>query len=482
MMKEYVMGFDIGTGSSKAVLTDLEGNIAAKFSKNHSIEVAHPGWQEESMEMWWKEFKTAVKQFLEGGVKPQEIRAIGVTGLLPALCPVDRQGNVLRNAMLHTDVRAVEELEWIHKKLDEGISHGHMLSKILWVKNNEPDIYEKTEKIMVPHGFIAYKLTGQVSIDYDAASMIGGVFDEETLDWNEENLKKVGIEKDILPIPVPATTVLGTVSKKAAKETGLSEETKVIAGVGDTFASILGGGAYNAGHLMIYLGTSATVLYTEESPRHYLSIPHYGPKKGHFVGKIASFGESIMHLRQNLRYDGWDELNAGLDEIPPGSEGLWYFPHYKLQTEKTCFGSDAEYMLGFRGRHTQFHMYHAMLEGIASNIKYNITQFDYPVQQINVFGGGANSKEILQIFADIIGQELYYNPKSSTALGIAFLAGYGSGYIKDYSVLPDIWFGDSRKIVPDRERAEAYRVYYAQYQALREELMKLDKKYAQREE
>lgn len=142
-------------------------------------------------------------------------------------------------------------------------------------------------------------------MDYDAASMIGGLFDEEKLEWKEERIIASGIRRDILPDPVPATKVIGNVSEKAAKETGLSVETKVIAGVGDTFASILGGGAYNAKHLMLYLGTSATVIYTEESPKNYTDVPHYGEKKGHFVGRILSFGESIMHLRNCLRYDAW---------------------------------------------------------------------------------------------------------------------------------------------------------------------------------
>lgn len=479
-MNAYLMGFDIGTGSSKALLTDAEGNIAARYAKSHEIEVAHPGWQEESMDMWWEEFKEAVREFLKQGICAEEIRAIGVTGLIPALCPIDCKGNALRNAILHTDVRTETELEEVHEKIGPGISHGHMLPKVLWLKKHEPEIYQKIYKIMVPHGFLAYRLTGEASIDYDAASMIGGVFDESALAWEDTAFAKLGIDKELFADPVPATKVIGKVSREAAEETGLSSDTKVIAGVGDTFASILGGGAYNAGHLMIYLGTSATVLYTEKSPEYYTFIPHYGEGKGHFVGKIASFGESTMHLRNCLRYEVWDQLNAGLRGISPGSEGLWYFPHYKLQEEKTCFGADAEHMLGFRGRHTQFHMYHAMLEGIAYNVKYNIEQFPYLLKQINIFGGGANSREIIQIFADVIGQEVYYNEKASTALGIAFLAGYGSKEIEQYSILPEVWFGDSQRIAPNAKNVEKYKRLYVQYEELRADLLSMDKKYAKR--
>lgn len=355
-MKQYLIGFDIGTLSSKSVLTDLDGNIISKFQSEHAIEVKHAGWQEESMEMWWNEFKAAIQQFLSiEEVTAESITAIGVTGLIPAMCPVTENGSVVRNAMLHTDVRAEEELLEINEKLPVQITHGHMLPKILWVKKHELENYQKISKVMVPHGFIAYKLTGKETIDYDAASMIGGVFDEESLSWKPEVIESFGLNPEILPELNPANGVIGSVSAACAAETGLSEKTKVITGVGDTFASMLGGGAYNAKHFMIYLGTSGTSMYAEGSPKEYVACPHYGDGKAHFAGRIFSFGESILHLRNNLRYDNWDDLNCHLDEIEPGTEGLWYFPHYKLQTDASFFGPDAEFMMGYRGCHTQFH-------------------------------------------------------------------------------------------------------------------------------
>lgn len=474
-MKSYLIGFDIGTLSSKAVLTDLQGNVINKYQKEHDIEVKNPGWQEESMTMWWGEFKEAVKHFLStDGVTSESIKAIGVTGLIPAMCPIDKDGKAVRNAILHTDVRAEKELQYINSKLENRISHGHMLPKILWVKENEPENYEKIHKVMVPHGYIGYMLTGEATFDYDSATMMGGLFDDNNLAWDMSKVEEFDVNPSILPQPRSANHIIRTVSEKAAEETGLSTETKVITGVGDTFASMLGGGAYNARHLMLYLGTSATVIYAENSPEEYVSIPHYGKGKGHFVGRIISFGESILHLRNNLRYDNWGELNAHLDAIAPGTDGLWYFPHYKLQTDRSFFGPDAEFMMGFRGCHSQYHMYHAILEGIAYNARYNITQFGLPIDQINIFGGGANSKEICQIFADIIGKELYYNKKSSTAFGIAFLAGYSSGAIKRYDELGNTWFGDSEIIKPNPERTRKYEELYNKYQELRSELMRLD--------
>ena len=145
-MEGYLIGFDIGTLSSKAVLTDLQGNVVEKFQREHDIQVKYPGWQEESMEMWWEEFCQAVSCFLEKeNVPAEQIRAVGVTGLIPALCAVDREGNAIRSAMLHTDVRAEHELQEIQEKLSPAVTHGHMLPKILWVKAHEPENFKKDQ-------------------------------------------------------------------------------------------------------------------------------------------------------------------------------------------------------------------------------------------------------------------------------------------------------------------------------------------------
>lgn len=478
-MESYLIGFDIGTLSSKAVLTDLLGNIVAKYQSEHDIFVEKPGYQEESMDLWWDEFKAATAYFLEQqNVTNFQIKAIGITGLVPALCAINKDGDPIRNAMLHTDVRAQKELDMINNKLKQPITHGCMLPKLMWVKGEEPENYNRIHKVMVPHGYIGFKLTGIPSLDYDTATIIGGMFDSENLTWDKAVMKMFDLEERMFPTPCKANTILGTVTKEAAIETGLSMETKVIAGVGDTFASMLGGGAYNAKQLMIYLGTSATILYAQESPKHYIDIPHYGDQKGHFVGRILSFGESIMHLRNNLRYDDWSELNQQLNKMNPGTEGLWYFPHYKQQNEQSFFGQDAEYMLGYRGKHTGFHMYHATLEGIAYNIRYNISNFNLPIESINLFGGGANSKEICQLIANVVGRSLTLNKKRSTALGIAFLAGFASGEIKEFEELEEVWFSQGQVIEPDETKVKQYDTLYHQYQSLRAALMDLDSKYS----
>lgn len=473
-MSAYLVGFDIGTQGSKAILTDTKGNILAKKQIDHKIQVLKPGYQEEDMNMWWDEFKESIRYFLSSkNVEAEEIKAVGVTGLVPGLCLIDREGNPLRNAILHTDVRAVKELEYINKKLNTNITHGCLLPKLMWVKNNEPENYSKTYKVMVPHGYIAYKLTNKTTLDYDTSTIFGGVFDDKKLQWIDEKIEALELDRSIFPNSYPSNHVIGNITKEVAKETGLSTETSVIVGTGDTFASMLGGGAYEKKYLMMYLGSSTTIIYADGSPEDYVELPHFSEDRGNFVGRILSFGESISHLKNTLRYDGWEELEDGLRNIPAGSEGLYYIPHYKQQTQRSFFGLDGEYILGYRGKHSQFHLYKALVEGISYNIRSNLNSFNKDIDQINVFGGGANSMELCQIIADVLGRELHLSHKKCTALGIAFLAGYGSGEIKDFSELKD-WFKNDIIIKPRKENVAVYNSLFPKYERIKRNITELD--------
>lgn len=473
-MSGYLIGFDIGTQGSKAILTDTKGSVHAKKQIDHKIQVLKPGYQEEDMDLWWREFKDSIKYFLNScSVKAEEIKAVGVTGLVPGLCLIDSEGDPVRNAILHTDVRAVKELEYIKEKLNINISHGCLLPKLLWVKNNEPENYKKIHRVLVPHGYIAYKLTGKSTIDYDTSSIIGGVFDDKRLQWIDEKIETIGLKRSIFPNSCPSDQVIGNITKEVAEETGLSTSTKVIAGTGDTFASMLGGGANEKRHLMLYLGSSTTIVYAESSPENYIELPHFGDGRGYFVGRILSFGESITHLRSTLRYEGWEELEEGLGKIPAGAEGLYYIPHYKQQTHSSFFGLDGEYILGYRGKHNQLHLYKALIEGISYNIKSNLKSFDKAIDQINVFGGGANSFELCQIIADVLERDLHLSNKKCTALGIAFLAGYGSGEIKEFSELKD-WYKDDIIIKPRKENVTVYKCLFPKYESIKRNIYELD--------
>ncbi|WP_025640413.1 FGGY family carbohydrate kinase [Schnuerera ultunensis] len=474
-MSTFFLGFDIGTLSSKGVLVDQEGNVVAHKQLKHNILIPKAGYQEQDSELWWEEFKLMVKFFLSlPNVKAKDIKSIGLTGCVPALSSIDSQGKTIGNAIMHTDVRAEKQLKFINGQLDLPITHGFMLPKILWVKENDPERYKKTAKVLVPHGFIGYKLTGNPTIDYDTACIIGGVFNPAKLEWDSQKIKQFGIREDILPTPCPASQVIGNVLPQVAEETGLTTETLVIAGTGDSFASILGGGAFDRNHLMLCLGTSGTIIYANCPPRELISSYHFGPGKAEFIGRILSCGESMNHIRETFQYHWWDELNEGGSKVSLGSEGLFFIPHYKQQSEESFFGLDAEFIYGYRSKHSQFHLYRALIEGIAYNIKSNLLNFDKPIDQINIVGGAANSELIREIISNVLNYPLTFYPNNSTAVGVAFLAGYCSGYISDFNHISKIWFTERIKVKPDPLKVQKYKDLYQVYAELKQNVEKID--------
>lgn len=474
-MTKYLLGFDVGTQGSKAVLVDLKGNIIVQRQKDHAIIIEQLGFQEQDINLWWSEFKECIQEILESvKIKAEEIKAIGITGLVPGLCLIDQDGNPIRNAILHTDVRAEKELEYINREFQSNISFGRLLPNLLWVKNNEQENYRKIFRFLVPHSFIVYQLTGKTTIDYDTATIIGEVFDELNTSWIEEKIKKIGLDLSMFPTIYPADKVVGNIRSEVAEELGLSTETKVISGTGDSFASMIGGGAFAQKQLMIYLGTSTTIIYADGCPKEYIDKPHFAEGRANFVGKILSFGESVAHMKSIFRYKEWTELEEGLKNTAVGAEGIYYLPHYKLQSGNSFFGLDAEYILGYRSKHDQFNLYRALIEGIAYNIKFNLSQFHKEISQINILGGGANSKTICQIIADILDREVNLSKKKSTALGVAFLAGFGANEINDFGVLEDCWYTEDEKIVPISRNTEIYLGKYEIYQNIRRKIAELD--------
>lgn len=475
-MSTLFLGFDIGTLSSKGVLVDQSGNLVASKQLKHDILIPRAGYQEQDSELWWKEFKSMVKYFLSmPNVKAEDIKSIGLTGCVPALTSIDFDGKTIGNAIMHTDVRAEEQLKFINKKLNSPITHGFMLPKILWIRDNDLERYEKTAKVLVPHGFIGYKLTGNSTIDYDTACIIGGIFDDVKMEWDKEKIKEFGLREDILPTPYPASKIIGNVLPQVAHETGLSTETVVITGTGDSFASILGGGVLDKNQLMLCLGTSGTIIYSNCSPKDIISTPHFGPGKAEFVGRIFSCGESMNHVRETFQYNWWDELNENSADIPIGSEGLFFIPHYKQQSEESFFGLDSEFVYGYRSKHSQFHIYRALIEGIAYNIKSNLQNFGKPIEQINVVGGAANSEIIREIISNVLNYPLTFYQNNSTAVGVAFLSGYCSGYIEDFNDISNSWFTDSVKVKLDSDKVEKYEELYNIYIKLKNTTENIDK-------
>jgi len=472
-MKSFFIGFDLGSHSSKGALVGRDGIPVISRSLEHNTLIPSHGWQEQNPERWWEEFQRISKELIaESGVDPSLIGAVGITGFVPGLVMLDREDEVLRPAILHTDIRAGSQLRKINEILDVEISHGFLMPKLLWVRDNENDTYSSTAKILVPHSYLVKKLTGKYSCDRDTATIFGGVYDEKSGTWSDDVCKHLGIDVNILPELHSADSVVGGVNSDAAKVTGLVEGTPVIAGTGDTFAALLGCGAVRSGDMMIYLGTSGTQLFIDGDVDSFADGPHFGPGKAEFTGRIISSGDSLQHYRDLMAFSDWEDLDREALSISPGSDGLFIFPHLKQKTDTdTCTG-DLETIFGLESTHSSWHIYRAVLEGIASNLKTYFSKYESRVQRLILSGGGARSRVFREIIAAMLNTDVYYNFSGDGSVGIALLAAHviDGTSLKEVSSMIS---GRAEIIEPETVTADMYKIHYKKYMKLRSEIEKL---------
>ncbi|HHY37639.1 MAG TPA: hypothetical protein GX507_01755, partial [Clostridia bacterium] len=272
MPKRLFLGVDIGSTGSKVALMDDEGRCLNALSVKHGVHHERPDWSEHDAETdWWNDFVDLVRKCVSVvGIRRVEdwaahpdfiLAALGVCGLVPCLLPLGERGQPLRRAILYSDNRAAEEADCASRVLSKRIGTEAVVPKVLWLKAHEPQIYQQTRVVLTAHSFIVFRLTGNQTIDFDTANIMGGVFDNQSLSWGPDDLfGTLGLRQDLIPRPLPATAIAGHVSEQASVETLLPEGTPVITGTGDSYTALLGCGAIEPGDAMIYCGTSGTLM------------------------------------------------------------------------------------------------------------------------------------------------------------------------------------------------------------------------------
>ncbi len=467
-MNTYLIGFDLGSHSTKGVLISEDGISLASRSLEHYTNMPEPGWQEQDPDRWWEEFKEISKTLLsESNVNPDQVKAVGITGFVPGMVMLDKDDRSIRPALMHTDTRAGSQLKYINGILESPISHGFLLPKLMWVMDNEKKNYSRISKILVPHSFIVQRLTGRYSCDTDTATIFGGVYNGSGKEWSWQICTKLGIEKNILPDIYNADSIVGTISQNAAVLTGLAEGTPVIAGTGDTFAALLGCGAVLHGDMMVYLGTSGTQLFIDGELRDFIHGPHFGSGRAEFTGRIISCGDSMQHYREILGFRDWAIPDKEALGINPGSDGLFAFPHLKQKRDTELSEGDRETIFGLERSHTPWHIYRAVMEGIAYNLKTSFLDYESKVKRLILSGGGARSRVFREIIGGILDTTVYFNQSGNGAIGVALLAGYGSSEagLKEKSLK----ISDRAVITtPNKDTVLEYKKYYKKYLKLRE--------------
>lgn len=490
---KYVLGIDIGTSGTKTVLFDEKGSKISSSTVEYDLIQPKNGWAEQQPEKWWEATKTTINNVIKSSnINVEDIKGIGIAGQMHGLVMLDKNGNVLRNAILWCDGRTSEECAEITEKVGKErlveicanpALTGFTAGKILWVRKNEPHIYEKCHKILLPKDYIRYKLTGNFGTEPSDASGTN-LFDINNLCWSEEILDKLDINIELLPPVYKSIDNGGTVTQKASEETGLSTNTIVCMGAGDNAAAAVGTGIVEKGKAFTTIGTSGVIFaYSDkviiDKQCRVHTFCHAIPNAWAVMSCTLSAGMSLKWFRDNfctsekevakyLNKDSYDFVNEGVDNIPIGSENLIYLPYLMGERSPILDENARGVFFGLSAMHNKYHMLRAIMEGIVYSQKQCfelIKNMGVLTNDMYVCGGGAKSKVWRQMMSDMYSLDtVSIENEEGPALGVAILASVACGIYEDVKQACDELVKIKDRISPIKENYEKYMKYYNIYE------------------
>ena len=501
MEKRYYLGIDIGTFSSRGILLDESYSVAADASVPHGMENPQPGYFEhDALQVWWGDFCTLSRRLLtESGIDPRQIACVGASALGTDCLPVDENCEPLRPAILYgIDARASREAEWltayygqerVMQLFGHPICSGDTATKILWIRNNEPEIYARTYKFLTGSSFLAARLTGRYTIDQFLAKGSFRPLYRPDGSVNEEECA-LYCRPDQISEALPVNQVIGGVTEKAAAETGLAPGTPVIVGTGDSTAEAISVGLVEPGTAFFQYGSSMYYYYCmDRAVSSYVSPEGNGRLNGskvftvpgtHCLGDGTNAAGTLTRWVRDLLYrsellaeaEGGENAYAVMAreaaEIPCGSEGLMMLPYIYGERSPLQDPLAAGMLFGLRGNHGRAHINRAALEAVGYSTLQHLILFEelgLPPKRIITAGGGTKNRTWMQIVCDICGMPIQI-PESwqCSAFGDAMLAALGAGALDSFSALRQA-LPAGTVLQPDET---AHRLYASRYPIFRD--------------
>ncbi len=487
-MSTYLLGVDVGTHSTKGALVTQDGELVAQAAVEHGVSRPRPGWAEHDADaVWWGDVSQIITRLLHSvSVQPAEIEAVGVSGLAPAMVPVDSEGRPLRPGILYgIDARATAEIDWFNAELGwnaVGMAPARRMQaqslppKIVWFREHQPELWKRTHKILGSTGYVVYRLTGAWVIDAPDAEALAPFYDATTERWNASACTRFGVPVELLPDIHQPTDVVGTVTPEAARQTGLAVGTPVICGSMDGLADYLSSGVIQAGEGCVVFGSTMCVCVLSAEPRTHPLL--YGgrslvPGMFRLSGGMATSGALTRWFRNEFSPDqDFESLSKEAAAVSAGSDGLVVLPYFSGE-RSPIFDSDARgLILGLTSSHTRAHLYRALLEGVAYGLRHHfelMAEIGVVPRRLVALGSGARSEIWTQIVSDVTGQRLECVDRDVGApLADAFLAGYGVGLFENFSLFSVTWVRIGRLVSPRPESSAVYDRYYRVYRRLYE--------------
>ncbi|UCH31117.1 MAG: hypothetical protein JSV05_06290 [Candidatus Bathyarchaeota archaeon] len=471
--EKYLLIFDVGTTAVKTIIFNTSGKIIEKTYQEYPTTTPSPGIVEQNPEDWWLASKESVKKALNSSkIEPKTISGIGVTTQRATIAPMDRNGEILHPAMTWMDARSCPSSDAMAQKFPQRNS----MTKILWLKDNRPQIFKKAFKFALVDTYMYYKLTGRFVSDFTNSAY--GPFDIYGLKWSDEILDEAKIPIEKLPSLVPSGSIIGELSRSTASEIGLKVGIPIVAGGGDQQCSTIGLNATSSGIVKATTGTGTFLDAQLDSPLFDLydpltrtfCIPHVIPDKWVFEAVLPGTGliyrwfrdqfcSNEVQTASSIGIDSYDIINLEAASIQAGSEGLMIIPLF-------MFAKGLMWGLSFS--HTKAHIARAILESTGYGLNFFIEVMNgqnIEVKELRIDGGAAKSRLWSQIQSDITGKPVVLTnvAEDASAFGAAILVSYGIGLRKSISGATKEMVQVVERITPIQENSQIYNQIYPKF-------------------
>jgi xylulokinase len=497
---ELILAHDVGTSGNKVTLYAPDGSVLGRAFNSYETYYPRAGWAEQDPADWWSAVRAGTHQVFAGArARPDDVACVSFSGMMQACLPVDVRGMPLRHCIIWADQRATSQAARLSEQLGgdriyritgHRVSPTYSLAKMLWVRDEEPDVWAAAHKFLHVKDYIVYRLTGHFATDRSDASGMN-LYDLARSAWSAEILAGTGVDIRLLPEVHNSSDVVGYLTPAAASELGLCAGIPVVIGGGDGACAAIGAGAIRPGIAYNYLGSSAWVAFTSPVPLYddgatFMNFASLQPGQFMPCGSMQSAGASYQWLRRQVctaedaaagqaGVDVYELMNLLAESAPPGAQNLLFLPYLMGERSPLWDPHARGAFVGLTARHTRADLVRATLEGITMHLKSIVDTFlaaGTVINEMRVIGGGGKGRFWRQLMADIYGLSVL-RPRlleEATSLGAAIAGGVGAGLYPSFDVADDlIEIVDRHQ--PDLATLTTYErlfpVWRSAYQALR---------------
>jgi xylulokinase len=492
-----LLGIDVGTGGTRALVIDEQGGIVASATAEHApFASPETGWAEQDPRDWWRATREAVAQVLrQPGVSADAIKAVGLSGQMHGSTLLDSHDQVVRPALLWCDQRtdrqcrqiteAIGAARLIELTLNPALT-GFTAPKLLWVREHEPEKWREVRAVLLPKDYVRFRLTGHKATDVaDASGTL--LFDVGARKWSSTVLDALDLKHSLMPEAFESPMITGSISAEGAEATGLNAGTPVVGGGGDQAAGAVGMGIVRAGAVSATIGTSGVVFAATDRPvlepqGRIHTFCHAVPGRWHVMGVTLGAGLSLRWFRDQFveasrppaastsSRDPYDVMTEAAATAPAGSDGVLWAPYLMGERTPHLDPHARAALVGLSGSHTKAHVFRAVLEGVAFSLKDSFSIFEemkVPVSHVRLGGGGARSPLWRKIQADTYGYPIeIVAAEEGAAYGAALLAGVGAGRWKTVDEACDAVVRVVTRIEPDQQDRATLARQYERYRRL----------------